>query len=109
VSDTAVRATRLMAFLTEGDRYEHHALFEVLLERARAEGIAGATAWRGIEGYGRSGRLRTKRFVDEGSELPVVIEIIDRPERVASFLASVDDLLGDVLLTTEMTSMTVRS
>ncbi|HXY43950.1 MAG TPA: DUF190 domain-containing protein [Acidimicrobiales bacterium] len=83
-ADTA--GTRLTIFLTEDDRVAHHPVYEVLLQRAREEGMAGATAWRAVEGYGRSGRIRTSRFPDTVAGLPVTVELIDEAERIEAFL-----------------------
>lgn len=85
-------ATRITVFLSENDRLAHHGLAEALLERARHSGIAGATVWRGIEGFGRSGDFRTARFPDVVSGLPLAVELIDAPERIESFLPLLAEL-----------------
>ncbi|MGH9130671.1 MAG: DUF190 domain-containing protein [Acidimicrobiales bacterium] len=98
--------TRLVVFLTEDDRAGHIAVHEALLERAREDGMAGATLWRGIEGFGSSGRLRTTRFPDMASGLPVAVEVIDLPERVESFLSAVNEFAPGALVTREQVVMT---
>lgn len=100
--------TRLMVFLSEDDRTGHRGLHEVLLERAREDGLAGATVWRGIEGFGPSGRLRTTRFPDAVTGLPVVLEVIDVPERVDAFVSVVKRLAPGALVTRESVRMTRR-
>jgi hypothetical protein len=73
-------ATRIMIFLSEDDRVGHHGLHEALLDRAREDGMAGVTVWRGIEGFGTSGHIRTARFPDADIGLPLAVEVIDLPE-----------------------------
>lgn len=99
-------ATRIMVFLSEDDRVAHHGLHETLLSRAREDGLAGATVWRGIEGFGASGRLRTARFPDAATGLPLALELIDAPERIEAFLSVVLELAPGCFVTREQVQMT---
>lgn len=92
---------RLLVYTTEDDRVGHHSLAEALLERARQDGLRGATVWRGIEGFGRSGALRTTRLPDVNRGLPLVVEIIDHPDRVTAFLPVVSELAPRAVATIE--------
>jgi uncharacterized protein len=103
--DTEV-ATRVMVFLSEDDRIAHHGLHEALLNRAREDGMAGATVWRGIEGFGASGHLRTARFPDAATGLPLALELIDVPERIEAFLSVVHELAPGSFVTREEIQMT---
>lgn len=98
---TSQQASRLMVFTTEDDRAGHQGVWEAVLERAREDGMRGATVWRGIEGFGAGGNLRTTRFPDTSPGLPVVVEIIDEPQRIDAFATVVADLAPDALVTTE--------
>lgn len=100
-----VAALRLMVFLSEDDRAEHRSLPEVLLERAREEGMAGATLWRGIEGFGATGHLRGTRFPDADLGLPLVLEVVDAPERIDELLVVVHELAPGSFVTTEVVTM----
>lgn len=94
-------ATRVMVFLSEDDRAGHQGLAELILARAREEGMAGATVWRGIEGFGASGRLRTARFPDAITGLPMAVELIDASERVDAFLPTIRELAPGSFVTRE--------
>jgi hypothetical protein len=94
-------ATRIVIFLSEDDRSGHHGLQEVLLERAREDGLAGATIWRGIEGFGASGHMRTSRFPDAVIGLPVTVELIDTPDHIEAFLPVVKELAPRSFVTRE--------
>jgi PII-like signaling protein len=98
--------TRIMIFLSEDDRAHHHGLYQALLERAREDGMAGATIWRGIEGFGSSGHIRTTRFPDMATGLPLALEIIDLPERIEAFLPVVKELAAGSFVTREQVLMT---
>jgi hypothetical protein len=95
-------ATRLMVFLTEDDRIDHHSVAQALLERAREAGLAGATIWKGSEGFGPSGHLRAERLPDLARGLPLVVEVIDADERITSFLPFVREIAAGALVTTEV-------
>jgi hypothetical protein len=93
--------TRLMIFLSEDDRVGRRVASEVLLQRAREDGMAGATLWRGVEGFGRAGKVRSTRFVDAAQGAPLVLELIDETGRIDEFLGVVAELAPWALVTRE--------
>lgn len=103
---TEQAACRLLVYTTEDDRVGHRALAEELVERAREDGLQGATVWRGIEGFGRSGMMRTNRLPDVNAGAPLVVEIVDRTDRVSAFLRVVERLAPDAVTTTEPVRLT---
>jgi PII-like signaling protein len=106
---TGGRATRLMVFSTEDDWVGHRCAADLLLERARECGLAGATVWRGIEGFGSSGHLRSDRFPDLARGLPLVVEVIDDEARIEVFLRVVTELAPGCLVTAETVEVLRRS
>lgn len=86
-------ATLLRVFIGEADKLGHKALFDVIVEEARAAGLAGATVLRGIQGFGLSAKMRSSRILDLSSDLPVVVEIVDEESKVAGFVDKLNDLL----------------
>jgi PII-like signaling protein len=99
-------ATRIMIFLSEDDRLGHHGLHEVIVNRARQDGMAGATVWRAVEGFGSTGRVRTGRFPDAATGLPLAVELLDAPERIEAFLDVVSELAPGSLVTREQVALT---
>jgi len=69
--------------------------------KAREMNLAGATVLRGPMGYGQSSRLHTAKILRLSEDLPVVIEIIDAPEKIEAFLPALDHLQGSGLVTLE--------
>ncbi len=63
--------------------------------------MAGATVWRGIEGFGATGHLRAARLPDLARGLPLVVEVIDDEQAVDAFLPVVRELATGALVTTE--------
>jgi len=90
---SGVDATELTIFIHESLRQGGKPLYEEILARARREGMAGATIFRGIEGYGVHRHLHSTRLLDVSDDLPVLIEIVDRPERIARFLDAIAPLI----------------
>ncbi len=91
----------LRIFIGENDKYEKQPLFEWIVKQARAEGLAGATVLRGLEGYGAHSRLHTAKILRLSSDLPIVIEIIDSEEKIEAFLPLIDEAVGEGLATIE--------
>jgi uncharacterized protein len=92
---------RLTIYCGEADRYRHHSLAEAVVELAREEGIAGATVLRGIEGFGASSRLHTSRILSMSDDLPMVIEMVDRDDRIVAILPRIEQMIGTGLVTLE--------
>lgn len=82
----------LRIFLGETDKVDYTAMYEAIVLEARKMGMAGATVWRGIMGFGRTSRIRTARILDLSADLPIIIEIVDKQERVEKFLPVLHDL-----------------
>jgi len=94
-------ALLLRIFIGESDRWHGRPLYRVLVEKAREQGLAGATVVRGIGGFGANSVIHTTRLLELSSDLPIVIEIVDRPDKVEAFLATVKDMVKEGLATLE--------
>lgn len=91
----------LRIYIGESDRRQGKPLYEWLVLKARAAGLAGATVLRGIEGFGAHSRLHTARILRLSEDLPIVVEIVDAMEKIEAFLPVVDDAIGEGLATVE--------
>ncbi len=85
-------AKLLRIFLGEADKAGHTALYEAIVREARRMELAGATAWRGVMGFGPTSRIRTARILDLSTDLPVVVEIADEEEKINRFLPVLHEL-----------------
>ena len=95
------QGTLLRIFIGDSDRHEGQPLHKVLVQRAHAMGLAGATVLRGPLGFGRHSRLHTAKLAELSSDLPIVIELVDTDEAVMGFMKEVDALLQEGLVTLE--------
>ena len=82
----------LRIFVGEIDKVGHQLLYEAILLAAREKGLAGATVLKGIMSFGASSHIHVARLIELSEDLPVVIEIVDRNEKIESFLPVVNDL-----------------
>src|SRR5262245_34188158 len=98
---TESQAHLLRIFVNESDRWEGRALHETIVREAREQGLAGATAFRAIEGYGAGARVHTVKVLHLSEDVPIVIEIIDTPERIASFIPTLDRIVAEGVVTVE--------
>lgn len=91
----------LRIFIGESDRWHGRPLHEALVLKAREMGLAGATVTRGLEGFGAHSRLHTAKVLRLSEDLPLVVELVDREERIRAFLPECDAMIGDGLVTLE--------
>lgn len=91
----------LRILVGESDRWEHEPLYEAIVLKARELGLAGATVLRGSMGFGASSRLHTTKVLRLSEDLPVVIEIVDRKERIDLLLPHLDRMVTEGLVTLE--------
>lgn len=94
-------AELLRIFVGEGDRYHGRPLYEAIVNLARERGMAGATVLRGIMGYGAHSRMHTAKVLRLSEDLPIVIELVDHPERIEGFLPELDTMIQEGLVTLE--------
>jgi len=95
------KALLLRIYIGESDRFDHHPLYEAIVLKAREQGLAGATVLRGPMGYGHSSQLHTAKVLRLSEDLPMIIEIIDREEKIAAFLPILDDMVEGGLVSLE--------
>jgi PII-like signaling protein len=80
-------------FIGEIDKIGHQPLYEAILLQARRQGLAGCTVLRGIMSYGASTRVHTAKLIDISEDLPIIVEIIDKEEKINAFVEIVDQLM----------------
>ncbi len=96
-----VKAELMRIFIGEGDRHGHLPLYEAIVLEARKQGLAGATVLHGIMGFGAKSHLHTAKILRLSEDLPIIIEIVDTPEHIETFLATVDQMMNDGMITIE--------
>lgn len=98
--------TLMRIFIGESDRcerdpYRGKPLYEALLHYFREHGFAGATVVRAVAGFGASARLHTDRILRLSLDLPIIIEVVEKEERIQDALPALDEMIGGGLVTLE--------
>jgi PII-like signaling protein len=91
----------LRIFIGESDRHDGQLLYEWIVQRAREEGLAGATVMRGMMGFGAHSRMHTFKIERLLQDLPIVIEIVDTREKLEKFLSLIDNEIEEGMATLE--------
>lgn len=91
-------ACRVTIFIGETDQYRHRPLYGEIVRRAHARGLAGASVFHGIEGFGASSHIHTSRILSLSEDLPVSIVIVDAEEKITDFLLELDELITEGLV-----------
>ena len=91
----------IRVFIGESDTWHHQPLAAALIERLRREGFAGATVFHGVAGFGAHSVLHTASLLRLSQDLPVIIEIVDSPERVPRLQEILDEMVSEGLVTME--------
>jgi uncharacterized protein len=84
----------LRIFIGEGDRFRHQPLYQAIVELLRLEGVAGATVLRGISGFGDHSVCHTAKLLDLSADLPLIVEVVDAPEKIESVLPLVEEMMA---------------
>ncbi len=91
---------RVRIYISEHDNWSDKPLYVAVMERLQMEGASGATALRGVVGFGPSQRTRAAG-PGLNDHTPLLIEWIDRADRVSRLLALLNDMLPNALITVE--------
>jgi len=91
----------LRIFISEKEKHQGKNLAEVIVNKAREIGIAGATVLRGLLGYGADRHLHIARLLDLSSGLPLVIEIVDSKKNLQKLLPFLEETIKDGFITME--------
>ena len=94
-------AKKIRIYLGDSDQWHGQPLSSAIVQCAHDQGMAGATVLHGTEGYGASTRIHTTRILRLMEDLPVVVEIVDKSERIHDFLPLLDDMVSEGLVTVQ--------
>jgi len=95
------RAKQLTIFMGETDSYHHQGLYMAILQMLRREGCGGATATRGVAGFGASSLIHTSGILRLSMDLPLVLTVVDRPDRIDRILGPLQEMAPSALITVQ--------
>ncbi len=91
----------LRVYVAETDTHDGRPLHEMIVHRARAEGMAGATVLRGMMGFGANSMIHTDKVSQISSDMPICVEIVDQAEKIKRFIPILDRMVKEGLITLE--------
>ena len=91
----------LRIFIGENNRHAGRPLYEWIVLQAKQMGLAGATVLRGVMGFGANSRIHTAKIMRLSEDMPIIIEIVDTPEKLSAFLNHIDSAICEGLATLE--------
>jgi PII-like signaling protein len=94
------RAKALAVYIGESDHWHGKPLFAAIVEKARSMGMAGATVTRGLMGFGANSRIHTTTILRLSEDLPVVVQVVDVPERIDLLLAELHIMVDEGMVVT---------
>jgi CBS domain-containing protein len=95
------RGKQLTIFISETDQFHHQALYMAVMEMLRRAGCSGATAVRGVAGFGASSLIHTASILRLSMDLPLVIIVVDRPERIDRIIGPLREMAPSALITVQ--------
>uniref|UniRef100_A0A7C4PI78 CBS domain-containing protein n=1 Tax=Anaerolinea thermolimosa TaxID=229919 RepID=A0A7C4PI78_9CHLR len=95
------RAKRLRIYFGESDQWRGRPLYLALLDALKKQGLAGATVVRGVAGFGAHSRIHTASILRLSEDLPLILEVIDTPEKIEQALEVVSAMVREGLVTLE--------
>ncbi len=91
----------LKIYIGESDQWEGEPLYQVLIQKFKEEGLAGATAITGVEGFGLNSRIKSSHVWQLSEDLPIIIEVVDKAEKIDEIIPVVREMVKEGLVTVE--------
>lgn len=91
----------LKIYIGENDLWEGEPLYQELIKKFKEEGLAGATAITGIEGFGLNSRIKSSHIWQLSEDLPIIIEVVDKAEKIDNIIPFIEEMVKEGLVTVE--------
>jgi PII-like signaling protein len=88
-------AKLIRIFIGESDKIGHIPVYEKIVLEARKAGLAGATVFKGVMGFGRNSIVHTAKILRLSEDLPLIIEMVDEIEKIENFLQVLHDIFEE--------------
>jgi uncharacterized protein len=94
------KCKKLRIYVDEDLKHGHVPLYHAILEILLKEGVAGATIFKGMEGFGSSHHIHTPRMIELTEQLPMVVEVVEKPKKLLKALNRIEEILPTHCLVT---------
>lgn len=97
------RCQLLKIYINEDSKYKSHNAANALISKFKEIDMNGLTVTRGIEGYGKSRELHTVKVLDLSSGLPLIIEVVDTPDKIQKAVDAAKEIVdGGLMFVTDV-------
>ena len=104
---TTGKAKKVTLYLSDGAKHKGIPVYTSVLDYLFKHGIAGATALKGVAGFGAGHRIHAAHILELSDHLPIRIEFIDSVEKVDAILPELEKQCGCGLIEVQETSVIV--
>ena len=92
------KAKMLRIHFGEDDKWKGKPLYRAIVEKCRELDIAGATVFRGIEGYGASTLIHRSHLLSFSSDAPIMVSVIDEDHKIQTLIPYLDEMVDEGLI-----------
>jgi PII-like signaling protein len=92
------KARMLRIHFGEDDKWHNKPLYQAIVEKCRELDIAGATVFRGIEGYGASTLIHRPHLLSFSSDAPIMVSVIDTEDKIRELIPTLDQMVDEGLI-----------
>ena len=90
----------LRIYVDENIKWEGKLWYRAVVEKFLAMGMAGATVFKGVEGFGSKARIHSAQILEITENLPVLVEVTDSPQQIVKALKFLEPMLPEHCLVT---------
>ena len=92
------QARMLRIYFTEADKSQGEPLYKKIIAKCQELGLAGATAYRGLEGFGASARIHHARSLSFSKDVPIMVSVIDTEDQIGKLIPHLDKMMEGGLI-----------
>jgi PII-like signaling protein len=92
------KAKMLRVYFGEDDKWKNKPLYRAIVEKCRELDLAGATVFRGIEGYGASTLIHRSHLLSFSPDAPIMVSVVDSDENIQKLLPFLDEMVSEGLI-----------
>jgi PII-like signaling protein len=93
---TFIEGELLRIFVGEQAKLHHRPFYEIVINEALKHGLSGATVIKGVLSFGHSHRVHAAKIFELSQDMPIVIEIVDSPDRIETFLPALESMIKEL-------------
>jgi PII-like signaling protein len=101
------KAVKVTLYLSDGARHHGVPVYTSILDFLFHSGIAGATAVKGVAGFGAKHRIHSAHILEISDHLPIKLEFIETREKADAILPELEKRTGSGLIEVQETTIIV--